>query len=215
MAVERFATVGDAGFARIVAADGSAAHAMPARLARKDCLPRDLADAVHHLCALHGRRPGVVDHAGVVVSDERFRPWLRVAAASFADERSYLVTLAAAAGPPPSTPGHAASEATMMGQRNAVDMLARSIRPGCAFGAAAALVLDWPVIRGSLDEAARRLGMDIAAPALPAADDTYELLDMLAANSSTARAMTFGMQQLLAQHRGLWDLLEARAGARR
>jgi hypothetical protein len=33
-------------------------------------------------------------------------------------------------------------------------------------------------------------------------------------SASFERAMSFGAQQLLAQHRGLWDLLEARKAAR-
>ena len=39
-------------------------------------------------------------------------------------------------------------------------------------------------------------------------------LTMLGAQPSAERAMAFGARQLLAQHRGLWDLLEARASAR-
>jgi hypothetical protein len=37
---------------------------------------------------------------------------------------------------------------------------------------------------------------------------------MLAGTPATERAITFGAQQLLAQHRGLWSLLDARASAR-
>jgi hypothetical protein len=36
----------------------------------------------------------------------------------------------------------------------------------------------------------------------------------VADSPSFERAMSFGAQQLLAQHRGLWDLLEARQAAR-
>jgi hypothetical protein len=46
--------------------------------------------------------------------------------------------------------------------------------------------------------------VDVIATAIRAAE-----------NSAAAdRAMLFGAQQIVAQHRGLWDLLEARAIAR-
>ncbi len=202
------------GLARMVAADGTAAHRFPPRLARGHVPPQDVADALHQLAALHARHPGVIDHVMNGQTDPALQPWLRTAAAAFADERAYLVRLAAAAGPAPSTPGQAAAEAAMAAQRHAIDLLAQSTRPGSAIGTAAALVLEWPAIRLPLDAAASRLGIAPVPSDLPSSDDTLRLLDSLATGPGIVRAMAFGVQQLLAQHRGLWDLLAARAEAR-
>lgn len=200
--------------ARLVAADGTAAHRFPALLARPTVAPQDVADALHQLAALHARHPGVIDHVMNGNTDPVAQPWLRSAAAAFADERAYLVRLAAAAGPAPSTPGQAAAETAMAAQRHAIDLLAQSTRPGSAIGTAAALVLDWPAIRMPLDAAALRLGIVPPDTGLPTPAETVALLDALATGPALVRAMTFGTQQLLAQHRGLWDLLDARAGVR-
>jgi len=200
--------------AALAAADGSATHPMSRAVLPTQRAMRDLADAVHALCSLHGRHPGVIDHA----ADRNIQPaaqdWLEQAAAGFAIERNYLAHLTAAAGPLPSTPGQAESEAAVAGQRHALDMLAQSDRTGCAIGAAIALVLDWPTIRKVLDVAADRFGMDSPDMALPIEEETATLVAVLAETPAIERAMAFGSQQILAQHRGLWDLLEARASAR-
>jgi hypothetical protein len=124
------------------------------------------------------------------------------------------VRIVAAAGPLPSTPGHAESEAAAHAQRHALDMLAQSDRAGCAAGAALALAIDWAAIRGVLDAAAHRLGVQALPSALPPAQETVTVVDALSRQPAIERAMLFGAQQLFAQHRGLWDLLEARASAR-
>ena len=93
-------------------------------------------------------------------------------------------------------------------------MLACSDRRGCATGATAALVLDWTAIRSVLVQAAERFGVDIPVCRLPVEVDTASSVAMLGSTPATERAITFGAQQLLAQHRGLWSLLEARASAR-
>ena len=199
---------------RIVLADGSAEHDAPARLSRADALLRDIADALHQLCSLHGRHPGVVDHAARCELHPAAADWLEQAATAFADERAYLIRVSAAAGPPPGTPGQAAAEAALAAQRHAIDLLARSVRPGCALGAAIGVTLDWAVIRRPLDAAALRLGLETLPSALPSPAQTLRLVDAMAAEAPIERAMTFGLQQLLAQHRGLWDLLSARAESR-
>jgi hypothetical protein len=99
-------------------------------------------------------------------------------------------------------------------QRHALDMLARSERSGCALGAALALALDWRSIRAVLDVAARRVSIEPQACILPSEDETRTVAMIVAETSAYERAMVFGAQQLLAQHRGLWDLLEARHLAR-
>lgn len=198
----------------LIDADGSASLPTSAALAARDAPMRDLADAVHCLCLLHGRHPGIVDYAQTSTNDPVAEAWLAEAVAAFAAERAYLVRLVAAVGPLPSTPGQAESEAAIGGQRHALDMLAKSERPGCAMGAAMAIVLDWPAIRAVLDAAATRIGIDVPPLALPAEQDSATVLSALAATPAFERAALFGAQQTIAQHRGLWALLESRATAR-
>lgn len=200
--------------ARIVNDEGSACHPLARRMI-VDGDPRELADAAYHLCSLHGRRPGVVEYAMRATTLPLARDWLIAAAAGFALERSYLVTLAAAAGPAPSTPGQAESEAAMVAQQHTIDTLAQSARPACALGAAIGLMLDWPHIRAPLDAAAIRLGIEVPLPALPVHTDTDALIDRLASAPLIERALTFGLRQLAIQHHALWDLLDIRAAARR
>ena len=106
------------------------------------------------------------------------------------------------------------ARAAILTQRHALEMLARSDRRGCASGAVAALTLDWPAIRGVLDRAADVFGAEIAPSSLPDPSVTTAALVALGATAACERAIGFGAQQLLAQHRGLWSLLEARAEAR-
>ena len=200
-----------------VRAEGSGAHpwaSAPALLKAPDAA-RNLADLVHYLCILHGRYPGVVDHASLRTIDAEPRGWLANAAYAFAGERAFLARLAAAAGPVPSTPGAADTDTVVQAQRHAIDMLAQSERSGCALGAAMAVVLDWGVVRCALDAAARRFGIEPPAYAAPDPVLTEAVADRFAAASpATARALLFGARQILAQHHGLFDLLEARAQAR-
>lgn len=198
----------------LAGSDGSITHPYLQKLARNIESLRDLADAVHYLCLLHGRHPGVVDHALEHAHLPLERDWLEAAAEAFVDERAYLVRLVAAAGPLPSTPGQAESEAAAAAQRHALDMLAQSDRTGCATGAAVALALDWAGIRPVLDSASQRLGLTPPASTLPLPEETVTVIDSLAREMNVERAMLFGAQQMFAQHRALFDLLEARAGAR-
>jgi hypothetical protein len=198
----------------LAGSDGSANHPYLRRLIDGTEPQRDLADAVHYICMLHGSHPGVIDHA---LQHARFpieSGWIEAAAEAFASERAYLVRLVAAAGPLPSTPGHAESEAAAAAQRHALEMLSQSDRAGCATGAAVALAIDWTTIRQVLDTAAHRFGIVPVPSQLPLAEETVSVVDALARECAIERAMLFGAQQVYAQHRGLWDLLEARAGAR-
>lgn len=201
--------------ATLVRAEGSASHGHVARLLAPTPLAnaRDLCDAVHHICTLHGRHPGVIDYA-VAHASGSVGEWLEQAAAGFGAERAYLTRLIVLAGPEPSTPGQADSMQAVVAQSHALTMLAQSDRAGTAIGAAVALILDWRAIRAVLDIAATRLGVD--PPALNLSDDAAASAMASAAADSFAveRAMQFGAQQLLLQHRGLWDLLEARRDAR-
>ena len=198
----------------LVHADGSEGQAQHARLLMPRVPTRDLADAAHLLCVLHGRQPGVLEHAARRAVDDAAGEWLAELAHAFAGERAYLVRLIAAAGPLPSTPGQAETEAVVSAQRHALEMLAQSDRAGCALGAAAAMALDWAAIRRVFDVAAERLGLDVAPGDFPPPHDSATLIATFAGDPGLERAMLFGAQQLLAQHRGLWNLLEARANAR-
>ena len=199
---------------RLADTDGSATHPYLARLAHGDAAARDLSDAVHALCAVHGHQPGIADEALVRAAQPDAGDWLESVATGFAAERAYLARLTAAVGPVPSTPGQSHSESAMLGARHAIDMLARSDRRGCATGAVAALVADWVAVRRVLDRAAVRFGIDVVAIALPVEADTATIIAMLGDAPGVTRAISFGAQQLFAQHRGLFDLLDARADAR-
>lgn len=218
MALESVQTAGLGGasgtLTALVAADGSTSHRFLARLTTGIAPMRDLADAVHMICMLHARHPDVVEQAATHSHEPATAGWMAQAAEGFAAERAFIVRLVAAAGPLPSTPGQAQSEAAVAAQRHALDMLAQSDRTGCADGTAIALVLDWPAIRGLLDIAAGRLGLDSPESLLPPVHETATVIDALAATLPVERAMLFGAQQMLAQHRGMWDVLEARASAR-
>jgi hypothetical protein len=89
-----------------------------------------------------------------------------------------------------------------------------SEREGCALGAATALVCDWWPIRRLLDRAAARVGNDAPAPSLPDEASVVGIVDLATDSGGAARALAFGGEQLLLQHRALFDLLEARAEAR-
>lgn len=213
-------TVAESGASRalagLVRADGSCMHGLvgnPHNFAGRNAT-RDLADVVHHLSTLHGRHPGVVDHAATRTVHDAARGWLISAVDGFALERLVLTKLSVAAGPMPSTPGQAESEAAVNGQRHALEMLAQSDRQGCALGAAIALVVDWHAIRTLLDRAAMRWSVEIPACKLPSADESLELAALVTDTPAAERAFFFGAQQILSQHRGLWDLLEARQVAR-
>jgi hypothetical protein len=216
-------SVGQAGGARIghafyacVAAGGSAAHpysASPELLKGADSA-RNLADALHFLCVLHGRQPGVIDHAAGRAVEVAERSWFVLATDAFVAERALLARLAVAAGPIPSTPGAADSESAVAAQRHAIEMLARSERKGCALGAALALALDWAQVRLVLDAAAQRFGVDAPPYLLGDASAVRELAASAASSAAMERAMMFGADQIAIQHRGLWDLLEARQLAR-
>ena len=200
----------------IVSDDASAAHPHVRLVQQVDnaVATRNAADAVHHLCMLHGRHPGVVDHAAARVTEADARATMFGIADAFAAERALLARLVVAAGPIPSTPGQAETEASVIAQRHAIDMLAQSDRVGCAAGAALALVLDWHVVRRVIDAGARRFGIEVEPTRLPGQEELVTLAQAACRTPASERAMLFGAQQIAGQHRGLWDLLEARAKAR-
>ena len=199
-----------------IAARGLCGHAHAARLAVATGpeAARDLADAVHLLCSLYGRHPGLVELALGHAAPGPVRDWLLAASEAFERERLYLVRLTAAVGPLPSTPGSAETESVLGQQRHAIETLALSERRGCALGATTALVGDWGVVRGVLNRAAARMGVDVPLCSLPQPEAVAAVLRAGIEGMAAERALGFGADQLLLQNQGLFDLLEARAGAR-
>src|SRR5215211_4443991 len=195
MAVNRFVdrssvSAAEAHLARI-AQEGSARHLHLAALidGAGAHAARDLADAVHLLCSLHGRFPGLIElaHRQAPAGDAAAE-WLGRAGEGFERERLYLVRLTSAVGPLPSTPGAAETEASLSAQRNALEILATSERRGCSLGAAAALVGDWWPIRRLLDRAASRAGLDSPAPALPDEASIVAAIDLASSTPASERA---------------------------
>src|ERR1700761_660533 len=90
--------------ASLAATDSSAGHPHLLRLSRAGAAQRDLADAVHAICAVHGRPTDLFDeatrHESTAPGAQWAAPtWVAVATDGFASERAYLATLTAAAGP--------------------------------------------------------------------------------------------------------------------
>ena len=175
---------------------------------------RDLADAVHLLCNLHGHYPGLIEMALQRCSKGPIQTWLNHASEAFERERLYLVRLTSAVGPLPSTPGAAETAASLLAARHALETLALSERIGCAVGAATALVGYWWPMRRLLFRAAARVGTEAPAPSLPDENSVIAVIGQVADAVPAGRALSFGGEQLLLQHRALFDLLEARAEAR-
>lgn len=199
-----------------VAEHGSIAHpyqSSPALLKGPQS-SRNLADAVHLFCAVHGRYPGVIDHALLRTLDPEGRAWLAGALEGFSAERAFLARLAVEVGPLPSTPGAASTQSALLSQRHALDMLSQSERQGCALGAAMALVVDWGRIRAILNVTGNRFGVEPPTSRLDDAARVRALAAKIGAAPLVERAMLFGAEQIMLQHHGLWDLLEARQMAR-
>jgi len=208
-------SVADAQLAR-VASEGCARHSHLNSLleASGRHSGRDLADAVHLLCSLHGRYPGLIEIALQRCPKGATQDWLTRASDAFERERLYVVRLTSAVGPMPSTPGAAETESSLVAARRALETLAMSERNGCALGAATALVGAWWPIRRLLDRTAARAGIESPAPSLPDEASVVAVIERGAEVPASARALAFGGEQLLLQHRALFDLLEARAEAR-
>ena len=165
-----------------VAGEGSARHSQLTSLldGAGPHAGRDIADAIHLLCSLHGHYPGLIEIALQRTPKGQVREWLSHASDAFERERLYLVRLTSAVGPLPSTPGAAETEASLVAARNALETLATSERDGCALGAATALVCDWWPVRRLLDRAAARVGTEAPAPSLPDESSVVAIVDAAA-----------------------------------
>lgn len=213
-----------ADFAGKIAAQGSAsvcaplAHFLDRCMAAPDLrksvassLPALIADIAHFQNVSHGRYPGVIDHAAGRMTDPAARDWLTLSIAGFAAERALLNALTVAAGPIRRHSDQPQLEAVLAMQHRSFEMLATSERRGCPAGAAITFVLDWQATRGLLDRTARILGIEAPQCSLPHNDMTLAVAEMLATQGrSMERAMLFGAEQLLAQQKGLWQLIAAR-----
>lgn len=200
----------------LTAAEGTASHpyTISYELNADPLATRHLADVLHLLAMLHGPQPGIIELAGGRNVVPEANSWFQEAAVGFVAERQYLTQLIVAAGPGPSTPGEADTAAAILDQRRAMETIVCSDRFGCGIGALVALTLDWQAVRAVLDTAATRIGISVPISQLPGEDATAEVLADLPVTARLDRTLSFGARQLLLQHRGLWDLLEARSAAR-
>lgn len=169
-----------------------------------------IADVAHFINISHGRHPGVVDHAAHKIVDDAARRWLVEAIDGIAAERAYLNRLTVNAGPIRRHTGQDKITALITGQSKNFEMLATSDRKGCPAGAALAFVIDWHHTRPLLDRISLHIGMEPPVIALPDVATCAGLAAQLVQNDAYRRAMGFGAEQLLAQQRGLWQLIAAR-----
>ncbi len=176
--------------------------------------PADISDLAHFLMILHGRHPGVIDHAATRTIEDSVREWLIAAMEGFATERAFITKLTVVAGPIQGISSGDDSSVAIHNHGRALELLARSDRRGCALGAAMALVIDWWAIRELLNAIAWRMDTDAKDCTLPSAEETGALAQRLVADRMLGRSIAFGSDQLLIQHRGFWDLLAARRQAR-
>ena len=179
-----------------IAASRSHPHAMRVAGAYSD--DPALAEAIHFFTLLHAERPSAASAAAAVDPS----PWLARFATGFEAERAWLTQTLVTARAPRRT-DFSRHAMLVRSQRDAMLTLAKSDRTGCALGAAAALACDWPAVRAALSrEAAREVDPTIV-----------EALAEAAVSPAARRAIGFGAVQMLAVHRTLWDLLEARQAA--
>ena len=155
-------------------------------------------EAVHFFTLLHAERPS----AATVAATADPHRWVARFAAAFEADRSWLAR-AAVAGAAPCRADLTRHELLVRHQREAMLTLARSDRAGCALGAVAALAVDWPTVRVTLSgEVRREVDPQIAYA-----------IEVAAMSPAARRAIGFGVAQMIAIHRTLWDLLEARQAA--
>lgn len=169
-----------------------------------------VADVAHFINISHGRHPGIIDYAAHKIPDDAARKWLISSIDAFAMERAFLNTLTVAAGPERRHNGENKVAALISGQAKNFEMLASSDRKGCPAGAAIAFVIDWQRSRPLLGAVALHVGLDVPPCRLPSADECSEIAEKLGTSESYRRAMRFGAEQILAQQRGLWQLIAAR-----
>ncbi|MBK6706141.1 MAG: hypothetical protein IPG54_01095 [Sphingomonadales bacterium] len=168
------------------------------------------ADIAHYMNVCFGRHPGIIDFAGQKIVEQEAREWLVKAIDAFALERVFLNRLTVEAGPIHRQIGQDRVNNLIESQGRSMEMLATSDRNGCPAGAAMAFALDWQNSRPLLDYVALRLGIEAPACLLPDRESTAMLATQLARSAAVQRAIAFGQNQMLAQQRGLWQVIAAR-----
>jgi hypothetical protein len=179
-----------------IAASTTRAHPHANRLGAAAKGSPAVADAVHFFTLLHAERPSAATLAAATGAG----PWASRFAQFFEAERGWLARAAVTAGPARRFE-LSRHEHIVRAQREAMLTLARSERAGCALGAVAALAADWPAVRQALCQG------EVARDIDPAIVDAVAAA---AGSPAARRAIGFGVAQMLAVHRALWDLLEAR-----
>lgn len=174
------------------------------------CRPALVADIAHFMNVCFGRFPGIIEHAGQKIVAQEAREWLAQSIDAFALERTFLNRLHIAAGPVHRQIGQNRVNALIDGQSRSMEMLATSDREGCAAGAAMAFALDWLESRPLLDKVAMIVGIEAPPCFLPRPSATATLARNMSVNPPIHRAMVFGRDQMLAQQRGLWQIIAAR-----
>jgi hypothetical protein len=190
---------GGARLIALVADSGSAAHPtiVAALKDLRNLKSPDLSDIAHFLCVLHGRYPGLVDHAARKIVDGAAREWILHTGNAFAEERAFLSRLTTAA---------------FAMQSRALEMLASSDRQGCPAGAAIAFAEDWLTIRLLLEAMAERFALKAPPHSFPNSGQNARLTDaLIAEGQAQERALFFGADQLLLQQASFWNLLAARS----
>ena len=209
---------GGARLIALVADSGSAAHPtiVAALKDLRNLSSPDISDIAHFLCVLHGRYPGLIDHAARKIVDGAAREWILHTGNAFAEERAFLSRLTAAAGPAPSTMGDEKCTAAFAMQSRALEMLASSDRQGCPAGAAIAFAEDWLTVRRLLEAMAERFSLKVPPHSFPNSDRNARLADaLIAEGQAQERALFFGADQLLLQQQSFWNLLAARSITRK
>lgn len=176
----------------------------------RDSMPALLADIAHFMSITHGRHPGIIEQAATRIVEQEARGWIIAASDAFVAERMFLNRLTVVAGPIRRHNDQDKVNATLAGQHRSFEMLATSDRRGCAAGAVTAFVVDWLDTRPLLERAALMLGVEIPVCALPSKDQCGALASLLAGTPAQERAFNFGAEQVLAQQKGIWQLIAAR-----
>ncbi|MBK8374392.1 MAG: hypothetical protein IPL18_05720 [Sphingomonadales bacterium] len=176
----------------------------------RDSLPALLADVAHFMAITHGRHPGIIEQAATRIVEQDARGWIIAASDAFAAERMFLNRLTVVAGPIRRHFDQDKVNATLAGQHRSFEMLATSNRRGCAAGAVTAFVVDWLETRPVLERVALMLGVEVPSCTLPSKGHCAALASLLAATTSQERALNFGAEQVLAQQKGIWQLIAAR-----
>jgi hypothetical protein len=180
------------------AAAASRRHPHAARVAAAAADDPARVEAVHFFTLLHAERPSAA--AAAAAADPH--RWVARFAEQFEEDRRWLAR-AAIAGAAPSRSGLTRHELLVRSQREAMLTLAKSDRVGCALGAVSALAADWPAVRATLAQ----------QPPREIDPRIVDSLEAAAMSPAARRAIGFGVAQMLAVHRTLWDLLEARQAA--